>query len=253
MKRLTTLGLLAMLALGAAACGDSGREVTDIAQDAPTVSSVTAVPDDPMVRLAGMTAEDGSLIIAVQWRASNTGEWQRRVVLDKVAGERIDAGGCFVTKGEPIGRNKTSIRGHACTTISGAINIYISGQYQYGRLGWSNKRFLGRILSEQREMVGTWVGVGTNLGLTTAKVAFQESQPRTRPATRTRSAAERSTTCANHLLRSIQLASKARAMRLDADRSLAAGRRDEYWYRIGKAQEYEAGVRVAQHDYNACR
>lgn len=182
MKQLMTLGLLAMLALGAAACGDSGREVTDIAQDAPTVSSVAMVPDDPIVRLAGMTAEDGSLIIAVQWRASNTGEWQRRVVLAKVAGERIDAGGCFVTKGEPIGRNKTSIRGHACTTISGAINIYISGQYQYGRLGWSNKRFLGRILSEQRELVGTWVGVGTNLGLTTATVAFQESPRRTRPA-----------------------------------------------------------------------
>lgn len=181
MKRLMMLGLLTMLALGVAACGE---ETGSEEQPAPAnTEEIVVEPDYPIVRLAGRPGVEGDLVIAAQWLSAR-GEWQRRIVLGRVSGEQLNAGGCFVTEGRPIGKKEVLIRGHACTPVSGGVDLYISGQRQYQ--DWSDERFLGHILSEQRELVGTWVHIGTDLRLSTSAIAPAKTPNRTSPSRSTR-------------------------------------------------------------------
>ena len=64
MKLLITLGLLAMLVLGAAGCGTDDQP--DPATTQTTSTSVT-IPSDPKTRMAIRPNDDGSVSVFAQW------------------------------------------------------------------------------------------------------------------------------------------------------------------------------------------
>lgn len=154
MKLLMTLGLLAMLALGAAACGTDDQPGPGTAR---TTSTSVALPSDPKTRMAIRPNDDGSVSVFAQWFSSGqgAGSWNR-VVLSRVSAEQLADGTCVNTQGREVGDGTALVRGVVCPVLREGerrIEMYIQARRPTNT--WSERQLLGEIGEEKQQEVGT--------------------------------------------------------------------------------------------------
>ena len=155
MRRLMTLGLLAVLALGAACATDPQPEPAPVAMNHDL--SAAPLPDYPKVRVAAMVEDTGDLALAIDWLDYRIDEWQR-IRVGKVSAQRLENVGCFsASTGTAIGRQNARVKVIGCIRGSGKIDLYLQG----GREGYGlrdTRYFQGGIPAEQRAASGgKWI------------------------------------------------------------------------------------------------